>query len=908
MAMKKTLTLLVLSLFSTLTFAQTDIKPTIEPSFFAANDEIAITFNVTGTALQSLDEAWLWMWVPGKGDAPSNINPASSNSALTDAAKFTRTTSNTGAVSFSITLVPSDFTGIAAEDISELGIILKGNDWANGQTSDYIATISDGFTLVMENPTGNYGFYESSQEIAITAKTSETAFIDIQVDDISIQTANDATELTTNHIIINDGEVHIIKAIATNGTETQSVSYSYSNTPTPTEQPLPAGLQDGINYQSNTSLTLALRAPNKDHVFVIGDFNDWSLDTDYLMKKDGEVFWLEIQNLSEGVEYHYQYLVDGTIKIADPYTEKIASPFDDPQIIDENRYPNLKPYPSSETTEAVSIFQTNRSEFEWSNFARPEKEDLIIYELLIRDFTEERTYDAVTARLDYLEALGINALELMPVQEFEGNISWGYNPSSMLAVDKYYGTELSLKTLIDEAHKRGMAVILDIVLNHQFGRNSLVRLYNEGLYGNPTSENPWFNTAAKHDFNVGYDMNHESQYTKDYVDRVVTYWLDEYNIDGYRFDLSKGFTQRNSIGNLGLWGSYDASRIALLKRMSDVIWNNDPTAYVILEHFADNREEQELADYGMMLWGNVHGKYISAGKGSSVTLAELYHENRGWNNPHLVGYMESHDEERFMWELTKSGSTSTDDALERAKLVTSFFLTVPGPKMIWQFGEFGYDLQLNNDRLGIKPTRWEYLEDPNRKELFDLYTSLINLRTKTEYIDKAYFEWNTNGRIKTINITHPDVHIYVVGNFDDETQTSTHQFTKTGTWYNYFTGASFEVTDQNNEYSLPGGVFQIYTSELIDNYIDDQRLTLGVDLEEKTSITVYPNPTSDYVQFEGTSREWSYSITDITGKIIDAGLGAHDDRVNFSMLPSGIYHLTITSTDGRTDRHQIIKK
>ena len=117
--------------------------------------------------------------------------------------------------------------------------------------------------------------------------------------------------------------------------------------------------------------------------------------------------------------------------------------------------------------------------------------------LLVRDFTDERTFQAVIDRLDYLEELGINAIELMPVMEFEGNLSWGYNPAFMLAVDKFYGTETKLKQLIDEAHKRGMAIILDIVVNHAFGRSSLVRLNNDDLYGPPTAANVWFKPNGK---------------------------------------------------------------------------------------------------------------------------------------------------------------------------------------------------------------------------------------------------------------------------------------------------------------------------------------------------------------------------------------------------------------------------
>ena len=874
--------------------------PTIEPEFFSADEEITITYDVTGTSLQSLNQAWIWMWVPDQSiDAPSNVNPASSNTAATDPAKFTRTTDVDGRVYFSITLTPSTFLNVAAESIENIGMLLKANDWPDGQTDDFIASVTNGFALAMSNPTGNYGFFESSTTIDIDVKTSEPAEIEILVDDSEIANVSSATELSTTHTIIDDGNVHIIKARANNGSESIETTYSYTLTPTPPSTTLPDGISDGINYGAdNTSATLALRAPNKDHVFVIGDFNNWSLSNDYLMNKDGDVFWLELTGLNSGQEYQYQYLVDGDIKIADPYAEKILSSFDDPEIISENRYPNLAQYPGSETSEAISILQTNRAEFTWSEFERPANEDLVVYELLIRDFTEERTFDAVTARLDYLKDLGINAIELMPVQEFEGNLSWGYNPAFMFAVDKYYGTELDFKTFVDEAHKRGIAVILDIVLNHQFGRNSLVRLYNQGLYGNPTSENPWFNTSPKHDFNVGYDMNHESQFTKDYTDRVVKYWLEEYNVDGYRFDLSKGFTQRNTLGNVGAWGNYDASRVALWKRIADVIWAEDPTAYIILEHFADNSEEKELAEYGMMLWGNMNHTYINAGKGISSSLSGTYHENRGWGEPHLISYMESHDEERFMWEVQKT--YNKQESLERAKLATAFFLTVPGPKMIWQFGEFGYDEELNNDRLGIKPTRWEYLEELNRKKLFDLYKSLIHLRTKTDYINKENFEWVATGNVKTINITHPEIDIYLIGNFDDEEQIDNHKFTKAGTWYDYFTGESFEVSDTGEEIILSPGEWYMYTSELIDNYIDDQQITLNTTIPLESQLIAYPNPATEEIRISGEIEALNYQISDLSGRTVLADKIPVDRRIDVSSLLPGLYHLTLIDSSQKT--------
>ncbi|MFM7618607.1 MAG: alpha-amylase family glycosyl hydrolase, partial [Bacteroidota bacterium] len=267
------------------------------------------------------------------------------------------------------------------------------------------------------------------------------------------------------------------------------------------------------------------------------------------------------------------------------------------------------------TSEPVSVFQINPAAFNWTDqtFVRPAKSKLVVYELLVRDFLEDRSYQSLKDSLDYLENLGVTAIELMPINEFEGNNSWGYNPSFYFAPDKAYGTAEALKTFINEAHNRGIAVILDIALNHSFGQNPMVRMYfnpNAGDYGQPTAENPWFNQTPKHDFNVGYDFNHESTRTRDFCKRVLAYWMNEFHVDGYRFDLSKGFTQNFTLGNIGDWGVYDQSRINILTDYYSHIQANEPGAYVILEHFANNDEESTLSSNGMMLWGNLNHEYL----------------------------------------------------------------------------------------------------------------------------------------------------------------------------------------------------------------------------------------------------------------------------------------------------------
>ncbi|RMF61196.1 MAG: alpha-amylase, partial [Calditrichaeota bacterium] len=415
--------------------------------------------------------------------------------------------------------------------------------------------------------------------------------------------------------------MHRLTALATDTAGVQdSVRFAIMVNPPPNNVPAPASIVDGFNPVDNSTVTLSLYAPFKKFVYVIGDFNDWQVDEAFLMNRDEVTqdsvrFWLTVSNLDPDVAYGYQYLVDGELRIADPYTELVLDPFND-QFIDNQTFPNLKPYPQGKTDKPVSVFKIDESQYQWQveTFQRPEKKDLVIYELLVRDFVAAHNYQTLVDTLAYLQRLGVNAVELMPVNEFEGNISWGYNPSFYFAPDKYYGTKNALKRFVDEAHKRGLAVILDVVLNHSFGQSSFVRLYSEGDYGPPTPENPWYNPTPRHPFNVGFDFNHESPATKALVDRVLRFWLTEYRVDGFRFDLSKGFTQRFSTDD-SQFRRFDQSRIDILERMATKMWQVDSTAYVILEHFAENSEEIVLSDFGMMLWQNMNVAYSQSAMG-----------------------------------------------------------------------------------------------------------------------------------------------------------------------------------------------------------------------------------------------------------------------------------------------------
>jgi len=644
-------------------------------------------------------------------------------------------------------------------------------------------------------------------------------------------------------------------------------SFYYYVRPAVTVADLPAGMKDGINYLSETSVLLSLYAPLKQFAYVVGDFNNWMPDDNSYMKRttDGKRYWIQLDGLTSGKEYIYQYMVDGNIYIGDPYAEKVSDPWND-KYIDNATYPNLIKYPDGKAQGIATVFQTAKQPYTWapSSFRPPANQDMVIYELLIRDFTSKHTFQSVIDTLGYLKTMGINTIELMPVSEFEGNLSWGYNPNYYFAVDKYYGPANDFKHLVDVCHQKGIAVVMDIVLNHAFGTSPYVMLYWDGSA--PSAESPFYNTVAKHDYNVGYDMNHESADTKAYVSRVLKYWINEFHVDGYRFDLSKGFTQNNTLGNTAAWGAYDASRVAILSAYYDTIVKANPNASLILEHFADNSEEKVLASKGMMLWGNMNYAFGEAAKGNISTsdLTWSSYTSRNWSKPNLVTYMESHDEEREMYRCIKEGKISgnyniqdTATALQRAGLAATFLLTVPGPKMIWQFGEQGYDYSINYpsgtsaSRLDNKPPRWDYMSKPDRVKLYNIYKKLTWLKKSNPLLSVTDPQLSLTGAVKTIRLNSGGKSAVVLGNFDVISANAVPGFSHTGKWYDYLSGDSITVTDVNANVILKPGEYHIYLSEkfVYPNGIETNK-------QEPFSVIVAPNPVSDLcnilVSFTGT--------------------------------------------------------
>ncbi len=853
-------------------------------------------------------------WKNVVADWPKNVNDN------VEKCKLSRISTNTYKLNIGNI---KDFYGLDNEQaakVKKLAFVFRNADGSKegkntGGTNIFQEVYAaDEFNITVKKPSESVIFVNGGEEIDVEVTTSSEAEISYFLD-------GEKLSLSGNSIKINakTSGCHIIKITAkNNNNETAEKSISYVVRENAQTGEMPKGLRRGVNVTGENEATFVLFAPNKKNAYLIGDFSNWQINQNSAMtvSEDGKYFFCTISGLDKDKEYGYQYIVDETIRIADPYTEKILDP-DNDKYLTKYIYDGNLTYPQDKTYGIVSTFQLDKKAYNWQvkNFDAPESKNLIIYELLIRDFTKEGTIKAAKENLDYLENLGINAIELMPFSEFEGNNSWGYNPSYYFAVDKAYGTENDYKEFIDECHKRGIAVIQDVVLNHAFGSSPFVKLYFDGE--KTTSESPWFNVNSPNTvYSWGYDFNHEAPETQALVDSVMNFWMTQYKIDGIRFDFTKGFTNTPAT-NDAQCSAYDESRINILKRIYDKMQEINPKAYMICEHLTDNSEEKVLANYGIMLWGNLNYAFCQAtmGYSSGCDLNSLNYKQHDFDKPGLISYAESHDEERMMFKCLRYGQTTAKydvkdlkTALERMKGAAAVLLSMPGPKMIWQFGELGYDYSINYNpttgkeddgaRTDKKPYPENYLDNENRKSLYDFYSKLCKLRRTNEAMTNGTAKIDASSLMKIIYRKSEKANLIFAVNFNTDNTNARIAFPKGGTWYEIISGEKLEVSNQTVNYPMTPGQTVIFS----DNEDDVETATADIMPKSEINLTVYPNPCSEFITIDTKEKIQDISILNISGQKVKT-LETNQNKFDISDLTSGIYFVIV-----KTEKNQAVKK
>jgi len=759
----------------------------------------------------------------------------------------------------------------------------------------------------------NYSVHHLTNDLFVRVELEDTADVQLFFNDELFATFYDK-EVITNINFKEEGNYAITLNIEqSNDTLILNRNIVVINKNTTTKD-VPNGIAGGLNYNSDSTFIFKLTAPLKQYAFFLTGKNNFQPDINYRMNisKDRTYYWIELpKSIFKNGNTTYQYLVNNDdsigdgIRIADPFSSLILDPVNDRSISEIERH-DLPAYPNN-TVGNVSIIDREKPNFNWSveDFKIQENNNLVIYEILMRDFLDNQQYRTLADSLDHFKKLGINAIELMPIQEFEGNQSWGYNPSYHQALDKAYGTRDELKTLIDECHKRDIAVVIDVVFNHAFSQSPLCKLYWDAANFQPDNSNPYFNTEARHPFNVGYDANHESTYTKAWVKQILTYWLEVFKIDGFRFDLSKGFTQKFSGNDAELMSRYDQSRIDILKEYADHIWSINEDGLIILEHFADSDEERVLAEYGMLLWNNIQYQFAEAAMGYSANLTGADYQYRGFTEPNLVTYLESHDEERLAYKISQWGNSEVDyDTKELATLTErmvatyTIFMSIPGPKMIWQFSEFGYDYSINrcvsgetkeDCRLDPKPVFWNEVDDPNRQLLFEKLSALLHLKTGNPAFATTDYAFNDHDPyLKSVHLFHPEMDVISIANFDVKQRVFEVDFPDTGIWYEFYSGKELTIENEKYTFNLKPGDYRIYTSK--PNQLGGQ-FPVSVEGFSFNELNIFPNPVTEVLNIETDAQH--IIIWNAQGIVVkeESIIPNRINPITLETLPEGLYFI-----------------
>lgn len=823
---------LILCLMAMSTMAQVTTDPAIIQQGYKG--QVTITFNPNegDKGMVGATECYLYSCVQVNnkmtGDKPTWEYQLAAWPSKSTKTKMTKSGSNW------VLTIPNLYTfyGVPESETITKILVLFTNGVENGKSGRgeggediIIDVVEPGLAVAFSNTLE--ALVSQGTSLTIKGNATESATLALKHNGTVVKTVT-GKELT-HTITLNTSGTNTFELVGTLGTKTSTASMSTYVASAPTKQARPNGIVNGIYYNTDpTKATLCTYAASKTapakHVFVVGDFNNWEISNEYQLKQatDSAYFWIELSNLVPKQEYAFQYVVmrpDGVVKrICDLYSEKVLT-WDDQW---EPRWndPSLKAYPEKADGSFVSVLQTNKDPYMWSsatlNFKRPNRDNLVIYELWVYDYTPARTLQGVRNRLDYIQQLGVNAIELMPICEFDGNYNWGYSPCLYFALDKAYATPKQFKEFVDDCHSRGIAVIMDMVFNHATGNNPMNKLYPSGT---DLAQNPWFNVNPPHGDNVYEDWNHDFPPAHQMFIRALKYWLTEYKVDGYRMDLSHGLCgpSYNAVTNIKDY--YEKGVQAA-----------SPDAYFILEHWGSSADydRPQLIDKGMLCWANNSYAYLQTAMGwlepDPDGHTDAFYES---NKDGFVTYCESHDEERMQYKSKEygSGAIKTDLATRIGRVPENVVMNamLDGSHMIWQFEEIGYDYSINNDidhpttyntayRCNKKPRPEElgYFSEASRVEAYKKCAQAIQLRTRImpEVFagDPTAVSLASRSKVRSVQWGND---VFVVANYDPSADQSA--ALPSGTWFDYFNGGT-----ASGSISLKAGELKIFTGRKVD--------------------------------------------------------------------------------------------
>jgi 1,4-alpha-glucan branching enzyme len=532
-----------------------------------------------------------------------------------------------------------------------------------------------------------------------------------------------------------------------------------------------------------------LFAPYNEGAALIGSFSDWE---PIPMKKEPDGYFRTTVELADGA-HQYKFRVqskswffepDQWVDVNDPYATDIDNPT-------QNCVVRIK--------DGERIVDT----YVWQHDDKPLSPDqeLVIYEMHVGDFSggeddpyARGKYKHVVEKLDYLCELGINAVELMPVKEYPGDHSWGYNPRYFFATESSYGSTEGLKHLIDECHGRGIRVLMDGIFNHSEAESPLTQIDHDYWYHHEPRD-PDNNWGPEFNYEH-YDENLETYPARKFIGDVVRFWIQEYHIDGIRYDAARQIANYDFMH----WIVQEAKETAGAKPF-----------YNIAEHIP---ETADITGVDGPMDGCWHESFYHCIRehicGETFDLERLKDaidaKRQGFlGATNVVNYLTNHDHDRLMVELA-SREIFDDAAFKRLKLGAALLMTAMGVPMLWMGSEFGEYKPKTPDPAKIE---WSLLGNDLNRGLFEYYKGLIALRKSNQalytenvnffYEDPesrvmAYIRWNEEGS-----------RVVVVANFSDNflADYTIPEFPEDGTWHEWTGDYDVEVHDHQLVTDLP---------------------------------------------------------------------------------------------------------
>ncbi|OIO57181.1 MAG: hypothetical protein AUJ47_12530 [Candidatus Marinimicrobia bacterium CG1_02_48_14] len=764
---------------------------------------------------------------------------------------------------YSIAVGPFNQPG---QPVSEMNFVFHWSDgtWENNNNQDYKITMN--FEPTPADPTVSMTNITEGQSLDamqnVSVSTLNATYSEVRIDGLLRMVSSAADfSFTLNTSDLSYGK-HTLYAFSRAGNNRVMFDMKTVWKIPPIEfAALPPMDYVGVHDRLDGTVTFALLAPAKRFVALIGSFNNWDGQANLLAFDSTRNIWWTNLALADGT-HEYMYLLDGTKKVGDPFGNFVHW---------TDQFGN----PNSSIDNQKTVLTLGESEFDWTddNYQRPAMNDLIIYELLMRDFTDSRDIQGVISKLDYLQSLGINAIELMPNYEFPGTSSWGYNPAFFMAPEASYGSVNDFKQLVNEAHARGIAVLMDLVFNHVDGSSPAYQMYGTNYDDSPyihAEQNEW-----------GFpDLDHGREGTKLLTSRTVSYWIDQFHIDGYRYDNTTG---------IGWSGLNDFG----ISYFSYAAWQTDNDVYQVAEHFGADigsiinatkiRSHWHDAFHDQMKANLRQGSFEGSSYGDmNKTERGINYAADGFNNLEAcVNYLESHDEQRVIWEAQTNGMTYAQ-AVQKAKLGAATLFTAAGIPMFYMGAEFGMDTERTID---YNTLRWNYLDSPAQLGILEFYERLIWLRNhfpalRSNNVD-VVAKSNTTKTIVYHRVQDGTPSVVVALNFNTTNQTLDLQFPGSGTWYEFVDDDT--LTIESNWYAgyvLPASSAKIFTTD---------HLWLGVADEPVRTKTfmlhpAFPNPFNPSTKINWTlpnQADVKIGIYDLRGREVWTE--------HLSAVPSGDY-------------------